>query len=131
MNTSNSTPETAYLARLSRFIDVAYALLFMHLIINFLPHFEDMEWTHKPYGLLTHLVDNRLELLRIFIGAGLALLYWNQNNSLFKNLIRTNGVHAMLSLVQLFLVVQIHSQLTIIHMPKSKMVVVNTIHLVI
>ncbi len=105
MNTLNIKPETIYLRRLSRFIDVAYALLFIHLIVKFLPHFEDMEWTHKPYGLLSHLVDNRLELLRIFIGGGLALLYWNQNNSLFKNLIRTNGLHAMLSLVQLFLVV--------------------------
>ena len=105
MNPTNNTSETIYLTRLSRFIDVAYALLFIHLIVEFLPHFEDMEWTHKPYGLLSHLVDNRMELLRIFIGGGLALLYWNQNNSLFKNLIRTNGVHAMLSLVQLFLVV--------------------------
>ena len=98
-------PETVYLQRLSRFIDVVYALLFFHLIINYLPTFEDMEWTHKPLGLLSHMVDSRSELLRIFIGGGLALLYWNQNNNLFKNLIKTNGVHALLSLVQLFLVV--------------------------
>ena len=99
------TPDTIYLKRLSRFIDVVYALLFFHLIINYLPTFEDMEWTHKPLGLLSHMIDARSELLRIFIGGGLALLYWNQNNNLFKNLIKTNGVHALLSLVQLFLVV--------------------------
>ena len=105
MDIKSKESEAVYLQRLSRFIDVAYALLFIHLIVEFLPHFEDMDWTRKPYGLLSHMIDNRLELLRIFIGAGLALLYWNQNNSLFKNLAKTNGVHAMLSLVQLFLVV--------------------------
>ena len=55
-------------------------------------------------GLLSHLIDNKSELLRIFIGAGLSLLYWNQNNGLFKNLVRTNSIHAMISLVQLSLV---------------------------
>ncbi len=99
------TPNAIYLQRLSRFIDVAYALLFFHLLIRYLPTFEDMEWTHKPLGLLSHMIDNRLELLRIFIGGGLALMYWNQNNNLFKNLIKTNGVHVLLSLVQLFLVI--------------------------
>lgn len=74
--------------RLSRFIDVVYALLFFHLTIRYLPNFEDMKWMQKPFGLLSHIIDNRYDLLRIFIGAGLALLYWNQSNNLFKNLIR-------------------------------------------
>lgn len=104
MNIEKTPPDTIYLNRLSRFIDVVYALLFFHLIINYLPAFEDMQWTQKPYGLLSHLIDNKGELLRILIGAGLALMYWNQNNSLFKNLVRTNGTHAALSLVQLFFV---------------------------
>lgn len=105
MDPQTNAPETVYLQRLSRFIDVVYALLFFHLIINYLPTFEDMKWMDKPMGLLSHMIDNRSELLRIFIGAGLALLYWNQNNNLFKNLIKTNGTHALLALVQLFLVV--------------------------
>lgn len=105
MNQQTTEPDSIYLLRLSRFIDVVYALLFFHLIINYLPTFENMEWTNKPMGLLSHMIDNRSELLRIFIGGGLALLYWNQNNNLFKNLVKTNGTHALLSLVQLFLVV--------------------------
>lgn len=105
MHHTQKEPDSIYLLRLSTFIDVVYALLFFHLIIRYLPTFEDMEWLEKPYGLLSHIYDGRSELLRIFIGAGLALLYWNQNNNLFKNLVRTNGTHAMLSLVQLFLVV--------------------------
>jgi len=97
-------PDTIYLIRLSRFIDIVYALLFFFMITHYMPLIEDMEWSHKPLGLLSHLMDNSSELLRIFIGGGLALMYWNQNNSLFKHLTKTNGMHAALSLIQLFLV---------------------------
>ena len=64
-----------------------------------------MAWTEKPYGLISHLWDGRMGLLRIVIGAGLSLLYWNQNNKIFRHLVRTNYTHAALSLVQLFFVV--------------------------
>ena len=104
MNQQFLSPDAIYINRLSRFIDVVYALIFFHMLVTYLPVIEDMEWSHKPYGLLSHMADNGNELLRIFIGAGLALMYWNQNNSLFKNLIKTNATHAALSLIQLFLV---------------------------
>ncbi len=104
MNQQILTPDTIFLNRLSRFIDVVYALIFFHMLVTYLPIIEDMEWSHKPLGLLSHMMDNSNELLRIFIGAGLALMYWNQNNSLFKHLKKTNGTHAALSLIQLFLV---------------------------
>lgn len=105
MNTSNITPDTIYLQRLSRFIDVVYAVIFFHIVSQYLPHFEEMTWTEKPYGLLSHLWDGRTEFLRIIIGAGLALLYWNQNSNIFKHLVKTNYTHAAFSLVQLFFVV--------------------------
>ncbi len=79
-------PDTVYLRRLTTFIDVVYALIFFHMFSSYLPQIEDMAWTSKPMGLLSHLIDNKSELLRIFIGAGLAVLYWNQNNSLFQKL---------------------------------------------
>ena len=97
--------DSVYLQRLSRFIDVVYAVIFFHILSTYLPNFEDMSWTQEPYGLLSHLADNSMELLRIFIGGGLALLYWNQNIGIFKHLVRTNYTHAALSLVQLFFVV--------------------------
>jgi hypothetical protein len=50
MNTSTITPDTIYLSRLSRFIDVVYAVIFFHIVSQYLPHFEDMTWTEKPYG---------------------------------------------------------------------------------
>ena len=105
MNTSTSVPDSIYLQRLRHFIDIVYAVIFFHLMSEHLPHFEDMTWTEKPYGLLSHLWDGRTELLRIVIGAGLALLYWNQNNGIFKHLVKTNYTHAALSLVQLFFVI--------------------------
>lgn len=104
MSTQTNDPDKFYLRRLSTFIDVVYALVFFHMLTTYLPFVEDMEWSHKPLGLLSHLIDNKNELLRIFIGGGLALMYWNQNNGFFKNLVKTNGTHAALSLIQLFLV---------------------------
>ncbi len=104
MNQATLDPDHIYLNRLSRFIDIVYALLFFFMITHYMPIIEDMEWSHKPLGLLSHLMDNSGEMLRIFIGGGLALMYWNQNNSLFKHLNKTNGMHAALSLIQLFLV---------------------------
>ena len=100
-----NTPDGIYLQRLRRFIDIIYALLFFHILIEYLPEFEEFEWMDKPYGLLSHLADQHMELLRVFIGGGLTLLYWNQNNGLFKHLVRTNATHALLSLVQLFVMV--------------------------
>lgn len=104
VNQLQELPDSIYLNRLRRFIDIVYAVIFFHMITNYLPLIEDMEWTHKEYGLLSHMADSSNELLRIFIGAGLALMYWNQNNGLFKNLVKTNGTHVALSLIQLFLV---------------------------
>jgi len=104
MVTAQATP-SFYLKRLSNFIDVVYAVIFFHLVTQYLPHFEDMSWLDKKYGLLSHLWEGRNELLRIIIGGGLALIYWNQNNSIFKNLVYTNYTHAALSLVQLFFVI--------------------------
>lgn len=99
------TPDAIYLQRLSRFIDVVYAVIFFHIMSQYLPHFEGGAWMGKPYGLLSHFYDSRVELLRVIIGSGLALLYWNQHVGLFKHLERTNYTHAALSLLQLFFVV--------------------------
>ncbi|UCD61830.1 MAG: hypothetical protein JSV59_04475 [Flavobacteriaceae bacterium] len=105
MSTLTNEPDSFYLRRLSRFIDVVYAVIFFHIMSQYLPHFEEGTWMGKPYGLLSHFYDSRMELLRIIIGSGLALLYWNQSVGIFKHLVRTNYTHAALSLLQLFFVV--------------------------
>ena len=82
VNTTIMEPDSIYLRRLATFIDLVYALIFFHMFREYLPMAEDMAWSAKPLGLLSHLIDNGSELLRIFIGVGLTLIYWNQNNNL-------------------------------------------------
>lgn len=92
-----------HLQRLETFLDVLYALLFFQML-HFLPQAEDMAWADKPLGLLSLLWANADELLRIFVGLALTIIYWNLNNKLFGPLVRTNGRHAILALLQMFFV---------------------------
>ncbi len=101
----NALADEVHLRRLSMFIDVVYALIFYHMFNTYLPLIEDMTWTTKPYGLLSLLAEKNIELLRIVIGTGLALIYWHNNNKFFKRLVRTNGTHVTFSLIQLVLII--------------------------
>jgi len=92
-----------HLQRLETFLDVLYALLFFQML-HYLPQGEDMAWADKPLGLLSLLWANADELLRIFVGLALTIIYWNLNNKLFGPLVRTNGRHAILALLQMFFV---------------------------
>jgi uncharacterized membrane protein len=91
------------LRRLETFLDVAYAVLFVDFIM-YLPHTEDMEWTELPYGLLSLLIDNSLDLLRLIIAVGLTLISWNLTHKLLGPLERTNPRHTLLALLQLIFV---------------------------
>jgi uncharacterized membrane protein len=89
--------------RLEVFVDVVFALIFFHILL-YLPPTTDMQWVGKPYGVLQVLIDNPIEFVRIFIGLGLTLIYWQQSATFLKYLERTNGVHATLQLLQLIFV---------------------------
>jgi len=91
------------LRRLETFLDVAYAVLFVQFI-QYLPHTEDMAWEALPYGLLSLLVENRVELLRLIISVGLTLISWNQTHKLLGPLTRTDTRHTVLVLLQLIFV---------------------------
>jgi uncharacterized membrane protein len=91
------------LRRLETFLDVAYAVLFVDFIM-YLPHTEDMAWTELPYGLLSLLIDNSTDLLRLIIAVGLTLISWNLTHKLLGPLERTNPRHTLLSLLQLIFV---------------------------
>ena len=93
----------SYLGRLKVFLDVIYALLFFQVIL-YLPRFEDEAWKDKSLGLLELLIENATELLRIFIGLGLTLIYWNLNNRLLGPLVRTDSRHALLAVLQMIFV---------------------------
>ncbi len=91
------------LRRLEVFLDVVYALLFFHMLL-YLPQSEDLAWADKPWGLLSLLADNAGELLRILVGLGLTLIYWNLSHKLLGPVVRTDGRHCLLALLQMLFV---------------------------
>ncbi|MGB5192368.1 MAG: hypothetical protein WBN70_05260 [Polyangiales bacterium] len=91
------------LGRLETFLDVAYAVLFVDFIM-YLPHTEDMAWTELPYGLLSLLIENHVDLLRLVIAVGLTLISWNLTHKLLGPLERTDPRHTLLALLQLIFV---------------------------
>jgi len=86
--------------RLEVFLDVVYALLFA-IMLQYLPQAEHMAWAEHRLGLLQVLIDHRAELLRIFIGLGLTLIYWNLHVNLFAPLAGADGRYASLVLLQM------------------------------
>ncbi len=91
------------LRRLETFLDVAYAMLFVHFIM-YLPHTEDMAWTDLPFGLLSLLAENSVDLMRLVIAVGLTLISWNLTHKLLGPLERTDARHALLALLQFIFV---------------------------
>ena len=91
------------LRRLETFLDVAYAVLFVDFIM-YLPRTEDMAWTELPLGLLSLLIDNSVELMRLVIAVGLTLISWNLTHKLLGPLQRTDARHTLLALLQLIFV---------------------------
>ena len=99
----NAAAGRKQLRRLETFLDVAYAVLFVDFIM-YLPHTEDMAWTDLPYGLLSLLIDDSANLLRLIIAVGLTLISWNLTHKLLGPLDRTNARHTLLALLQLIFV---------------------------
>jgi uncharacterized membrane protein len=91
------------LSRLETFLDVAYAVLFVDFIM-YLPQTEDMAWTELPFGLLSLLIDNSVDLMRLVIAVGLTLISWNLTHKLLGPLERTDARHTLLVLLQLIFV---------------------------
>jgi len=99
----NAAAGRKQLRRLETFLDVAYAVLFVDFIM-YLPHTEDMAWTELPYGLLSLLIEDSANLLRLIIAVGLTLISWNLTHKLLGPLDRTNARHTLLALLQLIFV---------------------------
>jgi len=91
------------LRRLETFLDVAYAVLFVNFIM-YLPETEDMAWRELPFGLLSLLLDNSLDLLRLFVAVGLTLISWNLTHKLLGPLERSDARHSLLALLQFLFV---------------------------
>ena len=92
------------LRRLETFLDAAYAILVIHFFLDYLPPAEDMVWTELPYGLLSLLLQDPQNMLRLFIGTGLTIISWNLTHKLLGALERSDPLHTLLSLLQLIFV---------------------------
>jgi hypothetical protein len=85
------------LFRLSVLIDVLFAML-IYQIFLFLPRPEVDGFTKDD--LVEVLSTSYLNYLVMFVGFVLILIYWIQSNLQFGNMIRTDGRHATLSVLQ-------------------------------
>lgn len=87
------------LKRLERLIDFIFAILIWQLFQSLpIPSAEEFD----KLSNLELINAYKNSLIMIFIGAFLIITYWGQNNRVFGNLVRTDGKHAVLSLMQLF-----------------------------
>ena len=95
------------LKRLERLIDVIFAILIWMVFQNLpIPSAEEFEKSSN----LEILNAYKNSLIMIFIGMFLIITYWGQNNRVFGNLVRTDGRHTVLSLLQMvFLLLYIYS----------------------
>ena len=87
------------LIRLEVIIDVLFALM-VYRIFMMLPRPEIDGFTRET--LLQALTDDPFRYLIMLVGIVMLLIYWNQNNLQFGYLKRTDGMHAGLSLLQVF-----------------------------
>jgi len=87
------------LIRLEVMIDVLFALM-IYKLFTFMPSPEvDGFGREELYQVLS---ESYLNYTVIVIGLMLIIIYWRMNNLQFGNLIRTNGNHASLSILQVF-----------------------------
>lgn len=90
------------LRRLQTLVDVIYALLIFRLFMM-LPNPEPSEVVgFDPLAIFTEGGDRFVMLI---IGFILILIYWFQSNKTTGNLVKTDGKHTLLSLLQIFFLV--------------------------
>jgi hypothetical protein len=88
------------LGSLAVFLDVIFALMFFR-IVEFLPSFQDGHWQHLPYGILSLLVGQPANLMRVVFGLVITIYYWTRKNALLSLLAKSNGVITTLSIASL------------------------------
>jgi uncharacterized membrane protein len=91
--------EARELRRLETLIDTVFAIVIVVIVID-LPAPEES----IAFDLASFIAFQVNSLLIAMLGIIVVLVYWFQSNLLLGNLDRTNGAHAALSLLQIFLV---------------------------
>jgi uncharacterized membrane protein len=91
--------ESRQLRRLESLIDTVFAIIIVVLVLD-LPAPDDS----VAFDLASFVAFRLNSLILALLGIIVLLVYWFQSNLLLGNLDRTNGAHAALSLLQVFLV---------------------------
>ena len=95
---SEAVKESRQLRRLETLIDVVFGITIWRLFI-LLPRPEDnAEWSN----LLDLLKGSVLDFTIVILALVIVIIYWLQSHALFRYLERTDTVHSVLSILQLF-----------------------------
>lgn len=90
--------ENRQIRRLETLIDVVFAITLWRLFL-LLPRPEDNpEWV----TLLDMLSDSGMNFLVVVISLIIVIIYWLQSHTLFKYMVKTDTVHSVLSVLQIF-----------------------------
>ena len=94
---SNERPGARQLVRLETLIDVVYGVAILRVFM-FLPRPMD-EATRSEWEMF---MDDPRPVVTVIIGLAIVIIYWVQNNLLFRHLERTDTRHTALSILQIF-----------------------------
>ena len=98
MNELRTDTEARQLQRLERLIDVVYGVGLVVMVSN-LP--DVVTWPSSLGDFRRAFVE---AVLLAILGFAILLIYWTQNNRLFRRLDRTDNRHSALSILQVFFV---------------------------
>lgn len=91
--------ESRQLRRLEVLIDVVFAIVIWRAFM-LIPRPGEGGWSWD--SITDMLASNILTFIIVMICVVVAIVYWLQNNALFGNLDRTDGLHTALSILQIF-----------------------------
>ena len=98
---SKTTRQKKQYERLSTLVDSIYALALV-ILVTYLPIPSEEEWVGDNFtDFLTSQGD---DFFPVIIALVLLTTYWLQNNNSFGNLVRTDGIHSSISLLQILFV---------------------------
>jgi len=86
------------LPRLKMFMDVVFAIMLWRIFMH-LPRLNDYPEAESIWQLITFEPDR---MVMVLVGVFFIVTYWVQNNRLFSHVVRTDGKHTTISIIQLF-----------------------------
>ncbi len=90
--------EKRQIRRLETLIDVVFGITLWRLFILLPRPADNPEWG----TLIEMLKDSGMQFLVVVIALVIVIIYWLQSHTLFKYLVKTDAVHSVLSVLQLF-----------------------------